>query len=94
MIIKTWLNLSTEQYKSIQKTSPCDLTLKDSKGWTAAHHAVCSLKDATFDNAEIVYLLGNAGIIFLLLLWCFFSNKLELLISEYHIKASIILRQK
>lgn len=35
--------------------------MSDKNGWTAVHHAVCSLDHATFDNAEIVYLLGKAG---------------------------------
>ncbi|BFZ11859.1 hypothetical protein BsWGS_14898 [Bradybaena similaris] len=48
-------------YTSIQKTSPVDLSLTDKSGWTAAHHAVCSLSHATFDNAEIVYILAKAG---------------------------------
>ncbi|XP_012945468.1 poly [ADP-ribose] polymerase tankyrase [Aplysia californica] len=49
------------EYKSIEKTSPVDLSVSDKNGWTATHHAVCSLEQATFDNAEIVFLLGKAG---------------------------------
>ncbi|CAG5125123.1 unnamed protein product, partial [Candidula unifasciata] len=49
------------EYTSIQKTSPVDLSLADKNGWTAVHHAVCSLSYATFDNAEIVYILARAG---------------------------------
>ncbi|XP_059138557.1 poly [ADP-ribose] polymerase tankyrase-like isoform X2 [Physella acuta] len=49
------------EFTSIQKTSPVDLVVSDKNGWTAVHHAVCSLDHATFDNAEIVYLLGKAG---------------------------------
>ena len=45
----------------MEKTSSVDLSKGDKNGWTAAHHAVCSLEQATFDNAEIVYLLGKAG---------------------------------
>lgn len=48
-------------YTSIQKTSTVDLSVTDKSGWTAAHHAVCSLSHATFDNAEIVYILAKAG---------------------------------
>ncbi|KAI8784708.1 poly [ADP-ribose] polymerase tankyrase [Biomphalaria glabrata] len=49
------------EFISIEKTSAVDLSIVDKNGWTAVHHAVCSLEYGTFDNAEIVYLLGKAG---------------------------------
>ena len=45
----------------MSKTSSIDLSKVDSQGWTALHHAVCPLADATFDNAEIVFLLCKSG---------------------------------
>ncbi|CAL1535690.1 unnamed protein product [Lymnaea stagnalis] len=50
-----------KEFTNIVKTSQVDLALSDKNGWSAVHHAVCSLEHATFDNAEIVYLLGKAG---------------------------------
>ncbi|KAH9523062.1 hypothetical protein Btru_065649 [Bulinus truncatus] len=49
------------EFTSIEKTSTADLSITDKNGWTAVHHAASSLEYGTFDNAEIVYLLGKAG---------------------------------
>ncbi|GFO49166.1 poly [ADP-ribose] polymerase [Plakobranchus ocellatus] len=48
-------------FMDISKTSSVDLAKTDPEGWTALHHAVCPLAAATFDNAEIVFLLCKAG---------------------------------
>lgn len=51
----------TEEYKIIEKTSCVDLAITDKVSRTALHYAVSSFEYASFDNADIVYVLAKAG---------------------------------
>ena len=48
-------------YKPFKKVSNVNLNTVDKNGWTVIHHAVCPLSFGTFDNDELVFILGKAG---------------------------------
>ena len=45
----------------MKKTSSVNLNATDSHGWTALHYAAAPLELGTFDNDELVFVLGKAG---------------------------------
>ncbi|XP_076462850.1 uncharacterized protein LOC143295161 [Babylonia areolata] len=50
-----------KEFKAVRKTSAVNLNATDRKGWTALHYAACPLSTGTFDNEEVVFVLGKAG---------------------------------
>ena len=45
----------------MKKTSSVNLDATDRRGWTALHYVACPLEDGTYDNDELVFVLGKAG---------------------------------
>ena len=52
---------SPSVYVPVKKTSSVNLNATDNRGWTALHYAAAPLELGTFDNDELVFVLGKAG---------------------------------